>query len=208
MDEPRAEKVALVEEVRERLSGASAALLTEYRGLKVDQMAALRRSLYPAGAQYKVYKNTLVRFAVRELGLEALEPLLEGPVAIAFVQGDPAVAAGALRDFARAHPQLVLKGGLLSDSVLSAEQARALADLPSREVLLAQLAGALAAPLRQLAWAMKALTQNLAYGLQALIDQRSKAGEEPAPTPATGEGASPAPAAEEGGPDGPGTTSD
>lgn len=188
VDEPRAEKVALVEEVRRRLSSADSALLTDYRGLKVGEMAALRRSLRPAGGEYKVYKNTLVRFAVRDLGLESLEPLLEGPVAIAFVQGDAAVAARALRDFARTHPQLLVKGGLLGESLLSSEQAAALADLPSRDALLAQLAGLLAAPLRQLAGAMKALPQNLAYGLRALIDERSAGGEGvPAPSPAAGE---------------------
>ena len=173
MEKPRAEKVALVEDARGRLSSADAALLTEYRGLKVDEMATLRRALRTAGGEYKVYKNTLVRFAARDLGLDALEPLLEGPVAIAFVRGDAAVAARALRDFARTHPQLLVKGGLLGEDLLSAQQAGALADLPSREVLLSQLAGMLAAPLRQMAGGMQALVQNLAFGLQALVDQRS-----------------------------------
>lgn len=203
MDKPRAEKVALVEEARGRLSSADAALLTEYRGLKVDEMAILRRALRPAGGEYKVYKNTLVRFAARDLGLEGLEALLEGPVAIAFVQGDAAVAARALRDFGRTHPQLLIKGGLLGENVISAEQAGALAELPSREVLLSQLAGLLAAPLRQLGGGMQALAQNLAFGLQALIDQRSAAeGVAPpardaaAETPATEEAPAETPAGE------------
>jgi large subunit ribosomal protein L10 len=203
MDKPRAEKVALVDEARARLSSADAALLTEYRGLKVDEMATLRRSLRPAGGEYKIYKNTLVRFAARDLGLDSLEPLLEGPVAIAFVQGDPAVAARALRDFARTHPQLLVKGGVLGQDLLSAEQAEALADLPSREVLLSQLAGMLAAPLRQLAGGMQALVQNLAFGLRALIDQRSadEGGAPPAPSqaaeaPVSEEPVTEAPAAE------------
>jgi large subunit ribosomal protein L10 len=208
METPRAEKVALVEDARARLSSADAALLTEYRGLKVDEMATLRRALRPAGGEYKVYKNTLVRFAARDLGLDALEPLLEGPVAIAFVRGDAAVAARALRDFARTHPQLLVKGGLLGEDLLSAEQAGALADLPSREVLLSQLAGMLAAPLRQMAGGMQALVQNLAFGLRALVDQRS-AQEGPVPdTPSEGPSAgetppdegAPSPAAETGGP--------
>jgi large subunit ribosomal protein L10 len=190
MEKPRAEKVALVEDARARLSSADAALLTEYRGLKVDEMATLRRALRPAGGEYKVYKNTLVRFAARDLGLDVLEPLLEGPVAIAFVRGDAAVAARALRDFARTHPQLLVKGGLLGEDLLSAEQAGALADLPSREVLLSQLAGMLAAPLRQMAGGMQALVQNLAFGLRALVDQRS-AEQGPVPEAPSPDGPSP-----------------
>jgi large subunit ribosomal protein L10 len=207
MEKPRAEKVALVEDARARLSSADAALLTEYRGLKVDEMAILRRALRPAGGEYKVYKNTLVRFAARDLGLDALEPLLEGPVAIAFVRGDAAVAARALRDFARTHPQLLVKGGLLGDDLLSAEQAGALADLPSREVLLSQLAGMLAAPLRQMAGGMQALVQDLAFGLRALLDQRS-AEQSPSAEAPSAEASSEAsstegPSAEEAAPEGP-----
>ena len=101
MENPRAEKVALVDEVRTRLSSSSAAILTEYRGLKVSELAVLRRALRQAGGEYKIYKNTLVRFAVRDLGLETLEPLVQGPTAIAFVDGDAATVAKALRDFAR-----------------------------------------------------------------------------------------------------------
>src|SRR5947209_4327468 len=109
MDNPRPEKVAVVTEVRERLDSASAALLTEYRGLKVKDLAGLRRSLREAGGDYKIYKNTLVRFAARDLGLTDLEALLEGPTAIAFVDGDAVGVAKALRDFARTNPNLVVK---------------------------------------------------------------------------------------------------
>ncbi len=179
MDNPRPEKVALVEEVRQRLSGASAALLTEYRGLKVGELATLRRSLREAGGEYKVYKNTLVRFAVRDLGLDELAAMLTGPTAITFVDGDAAGVAKVLRDFSRANPALVVKGGLLGRDVLSSQAAAALADLPSREVLLARLAGGLAGPLRQLATLLQALPQNLAYGLKALIDQGGAGGATP-----------------------------
>src|SRR5438876_7515738 len=120
MDNPRPQKVAVVDEVRERLSSANGALLTEYRGLGVGELARLRRSLREAGGEYKVYKNTLVRFAVRDLGLADLEPLLEGPTAIAFVRDDAVGVAKALRDFARVNPHLVVKGGILGKSVLSA----------------------------------------------------------------------------------------
>src|SRR5215208_3215957 len=182
MDNPRPEKVAVVDEVRQRLSDAPAALLTEYRGLKVGELAALRRSLREAGGDYKIYKNTLVRFAARDLGLE-LEELLTGPTAIAFAREDAVGVAKALRDFGRTNPALVVKGGVLGTRPLSAEQARALADVPPREVLLARLAGGLAAPLQQLAGLLQALPRNLAYGLSALIESKGGAPEPAAEAP-------------------------
>jgi large subunit ribosomal protein L10 len=170
MENPRAEKVAVVAEVRERLSSASATILTEYRGLSVKDLATLRRSLRDAGGEYKIYKNTLVRFAVQELGLTDLEGLLTGPTAITFVETDAVPVAKALRDFARVNPHLVVKGGLLGGNVLTPADANALAELPPRDVLLARLAGGLAAPLQQFAGLLQALPRNLAYGLKALID--------------------------------------
>ena len=180
MENPRPAKVAVVDEVRERFSSSDAALLTEYRGLNVAQMATLRRSLREAGGSYKIYKNTLVRFAARDLGLE-IDDLLTGPTAIAFVEGDPVTVAKALRDFARTNEQLVVKGGILGDALLSAEEAKALADVAPREELLARLAGAMAAPMQQFAGLLQALPRNFAYGLQALIDQGGAPG---APAPA------------------------
>jgi large subunit ribosomal protein L10 len=198
MENPRPEKVAVVDEVRERLSSAKAALLTEYRGLDVKSISELRRALRAAGGDYKIYKNTLVRFAVRDLGLD-IEDLLIGPTAIAFVvdtkpDGTPADAvdvAKALRDFARTNPSLVVKGGVLSDKLLSAVDARALADIEPREVLLAKLAGAMAAPMQQLAGLLQALPRNMAYGLAALIEERGGA-----PEPVADEPAAEAPVAE------------
>ncbi|MGH8920308.1 MAG: 50S ribosomal protein L10, partial [Actinomycetes bacterium] len=183
MDNPRAEKVAVVDEVRGRLDDSDAAILTEYRGLSVKELATLRRSLAPTGADYKVYKNTLVRFAVRDAGLGALEPMLEGPTAIAFVKGDAAAAAKSLRDYARTQPLLVIQGGVIGDKVIGAAETEALAELPSREVMLARFAGGLAAPLQQLAGLLQALPRNLAYGLAALRDQKAAAApaEQPAP---------------------------
>ena len=177
MENPRPEKVAVVDEVRERLTSASAALLTEYRGLDVTALGELRRALREAGGEYKVYKNTLVRFAAREAGLE-LDEMLTGPTAIAFVgdrpdgaPGDAVPVAKALRDFARTYPALVVKGGVMDDRSLSADDARALADVEPREVLLARLAGGLAAPMQQFAGLLEALPRNFAYGLSALIDK-------------------------------------
>ena len=170
MDNPRPEKVAVVTEVKEKLSASSAAILTEYRGLSVKDLATLRRTLREAGGDYKIYKNTLVRFAARDLGLE-LEEMLTGPTAVAFVEGDAVNVAKALRDFSRTNPILVVKGGLLGEKVLTAKDAAALAEVPPREVLLARLAGGLAAPLQQFAGLLQALPRNMAYGLKALIEQ-------------------------------------
>src|SRR5207237_9675067 len=172
MENPRPAKVAVVNEVRDRLSSSDAAILTEYRGLNVTELANLRRSLREAGGQYKIYKNSLVRFAVRELGLEELEAMLLGPTAIAFVDGDAAAVAKSLRDFSRTNPALVIKGGVLGTTVLSAADAGALAELPTRDQLLAQLAGAMAAPLQQLAGLMTAIPRNFAYGIRALADKQ------------------------------------
>ena len=171
MENPRPEKVEVVTEVRQRFADSDAALLTEYRGLNVKALADLRRQLRPAGGEYKVYKNTLVRFAARDLGATELETLLTGPTAITFVRGDAAAAAKTLRDYARTNPNLVVKGALLGGKVLAAAEVQALADLPSREVLLAQLAGAFQAPLVKMAGLLQALPRNFAYGLKALIDQ-------------------------------------
>jgi large subunit ribosomal protein L10 len=187
MENPRAEKVAVVDEVRGKFSAASAAVLTEYRGLNVAAISQLRRQLREAGGEYKIYKNTLVRFATRDLGLE-IDELLTGPTAITFIEGDAAAVAKALRDYARTNPSLVVKGGLLGTKPLSADQIRALAELPSRDVLLSQLAGAMAAPMQQFAGLLQALPRNFAYGLKALIEDRGgvpepEVSEAPAPAP-------------------------
>ena len=197
MGEARSEKVAVVDEVREKFSASDAAVLTEYRGLDVPAMAELRRALRESGGEYKVYKNTLVRFAVEELGLE-IDDLLTGPTAIAFVgeqadgsAGDPVGVAKALKEFAKANEALIIKGGLLDAKRLTAEEISALAEIAPREVLLAQLAGAMAAPMQQFAALLKALPQNMAYALQALIEQGG------APGAPTADETDAAPAAEE-----------
>jgi large subunit ribosomal protein L10 len=178
MEEPRPEKVAVVAEVREKFAGSDGAVLTDYRGLDVASMAGLRRTLTEAGGDYKIYKNTLVRFAVQELGLD-IEDLLVGPTAIAFVgvkadgsPGDAAAVTKALKDFARTNENLVIKGGVLNDRIMSVDELRALADLPPRDVLLAQLAAAFQAPMAQLAGLLQALPRGFAYGLKALIDKQ------------------------------------
>lgn len=189
MENPRPEKVAVVDDVRERLGNTSAALLTEYRGLTVDAISDLRRALRAVGGEYKIYKNTLVRFAARDLGLE-LDDLLTGPTAIAFITDKPDGSAGdavdvakALREFARGNPNLVVKGGVLGTKPLSADEAKALAEVEPREVLLSKFAGALAAPMVQFAGLLEALPRNFAYGLKALIDLQGGVPDVPAADP-------------------------
>jgi len=189
MENPRAEKVAVVDEVRERLEGARAAILTEYRGLSVREMATLRQALVAAGGDYKVYKTTLVKLAIAGGRHEPLDALLQGPTAIAFVSGEVSAVAKALRDYARGNPNLVVKGGLHGDGFLSPEDLGVLADLPPRDVLLARMAGAIAAPMQQLAGLMQALPRSLAYGLSALLDQKGGA---PAEAEAPSEAEAPA----------------
>ena len=197
MENPRPEKVAVVDEVRDKLQAASAAIVTEYRGLTVGQISTLRRSLREAGGEYRIYKNTLVRFAVRDLGLDELEQLLVGPTAIAFIDGDAVAVAKALRDYARTNPNLVVKGGVLGTSVLSAADTAALADIPPREVLLARFAGLLAAPMVQFAGLLQAMPRNFAYGLKALVEKRGGVPEPAAEEPVAEEPAAEEPSAEE-----------
>jgi large subunit ribosomal protein L10 len=200
----RPEKVAVVEEIREKLAGADAAVLTEYRGLKVGELAELRGALRPAGAEFKIFKNTLARRAAEEAGHQDLVPMLLGPTAITFVTGDAVVAAKALRDFARSHDALVVKGGLLGDRALTPADLVALADVAPREELLAKLAGGFQAPLVKAAGLFQALPRSFAYGVKALIDQRVAGGEAleaateaPASEPAAAAEEAPAAAAED-----------
>jgi len=192
----RPEKVATVEEIKGKLQDARAAVLTEYRGLKVGELADLRASLRAAEAEYKVYKNTLARRAAEEAGLADLVSLLEGPTAITFVKGDAVTVAKALRDYARGNANLVVKGGILGTRVIAPEDVVALADIQPREVLLARIAGGFQAPMVKAAGLFQAFTRNMAYGLKALIDKRVAEGEAPPPADSEAEAAADAPAPE------------
>jgi len=174
-EKPRAEKVSVVEEVATRLRASDAVFVTEYRGMQVGQLAGLRRALRDAGGEYKVFKNTLARLGARDAGVEGLDDLLVGPTGLVFAKGDVAGVAKALRDAAKTNPLLVLKGGSMGGTLLSAKDVEALAELPSREVLLSMLAGAFQAPLVKTAGLLQALPRNFAYGLKALIDQKEAA---------------------------------
>lgn len=172
MSKVRPDKVATVDEVKSRLDSTSTAVVTEYRGMTVAQISALRRQLRSIGADYKVFKNTLVLRAISGTPVESLGEFLQGPTAIAFVDGDVSAVAKTLRDFARETPKLIVKGGVVDGKPLTLKDLTALADLPSRDVLLAQFAGLLASPLRTMAGLLKAIPQNFAYGLSALIDSK------------------------------------
>ena len=184
---PNASNVAEVEAIKGRLEGSVAALLTEYRGLKVAELGELRASLRGSSTEYRVLKNTLTSIAVREAGYEDLVALLQGPTAVAFVHGDPVQAAKDLAEFARTHPSLVLKGGVMDGKVLGAAEVRQLATLESREVLLARLAGLLQASAQQTVNLLAAPLRQVATMTAALRDQKA---EEPGAT------ATPAPEAE------------
>ncbi len=173
----RPEKVATVEEIKGKLEGARAAVLTEYRGLTVSELADLRAALRAAEAEYKVYKNTLARRAAEEAGLGDLVSLLQGPTAITFVKGDAVAAAKALRDYSKANAKLVVKGGILGTRVIEPSDVAALAEIEPREVLLAKIAGGFQAPLVKAAGLFQAFTRNMAYGVKALIDKRVAEGE-------------------------------
>lgn len=175
MDNPRPEKVSVVDEVRAALTESDAVLLTEYRGMTVQSISKLRRALAPTGATYKVFKNTLVNIAATQNGIEGLEPLLHGPTAVAFVKGDAVEAAKALREFAKTEPHLIVKGGLLGDKVLDAKQASALADMPPKAQVLAEIAGLFEAPLANLANLLEAPIRDVAYAIAALEDKLNAA---------------------------------
>ncbi len=169
----RPEKQAAVAEIVDSFNDAAGAVLTEYRGLTVKELQDLRRSL-GENATYAVVKNTLAKLAANEVGIEGFDDLLTGPTAIAFINGDVVEAAKGLRDFAKANPALVIKGGVLDGNILDAQEIAKLADLESREVLMAKLAGAMLASLSQAVYLLNApLAQaaRLAGALQAKAEQ-------------------------------------
>ncbi len=172
---PSAEKAAVVTEVSKKLATSDAALITEFRGMTVSSLAKLRRALRVHGAEYKVYKNTLARFGAKDSGMDGLVELLSGPSAITFVKGDASIVAKTLRDHAKVDQLLILKGGVIAGKAVSAADLKIIADLPSREVLLAQLAGMLQAPLNKTANLLQAPMRKVAYGLKSLIESKEAA---------------------------------
>jgi large subunit ribosomal protein L10 len=177
----RPDKASAVAELTEEFRTSSAAVLTEYRGLTVAELKELRRSL-GTDTSYSVVKNTLTKIAAQEAGVSAFDTLLQGPSAIAFVKGDPVEAAKGLRDFAKAHPFLVIKGGVLDGKAMSPAEISKLADLESREVLLGKLAGAMQASLQNAVYLFAAPLSQAARAIDALRQQRAEQ-EPPAAAP-------------------------
>jgi len=169
-----AQKEASVAELTKNFEGSTAVLLTEYRGLTVAQLKELRNSIRQ-DAEYAVVKNTLTKIAARNAGVEGLDDELTGPSAIAFVHGDPVAVAKGLRAFAKAHPLLVIKGGYFDGAALTAAEVNKLADLESREVLLAKLAGAMKASLTKAAYVFDALPSKAVRTVDALREKQESA---------------------------------
>ena len=195
----RADRQAAVEEIVELFNVADGAVLTDYRGLTVKELQELRRSL-GADANYAVVKNTLAKIAANQVGISGFDDLLVGPTAIAFINGDVVEAAKGLRDFAKANPALIIKGGVLDGNILDAKEIAKLADLESREVLLGKMAGAMLASLSQAVYLLNApLAQaaRLAGALQAKAEQDPSILAGGAGTPVAAEEAPEAPAADE-----------
>ena len=172
---PTQAKAAVIDEITERFQQSSAAVLTEYRGLTVTQ---LRRSL-GEGSSYAVVKNTLTKRAADSVGFSDLGPLLNGPTAIAFIEGDPVTAAKAIRDFAKANPALIVKGGVVEGRTVDAAEVTRLADVESREVLLAKLAGAMKGNLTKAAGLFQAPLSQMARLAEALKEKKPAGDEWP-----------------------------
>lgn len=175
---PTQEKTATVEDLKQRLRGVKAVMLAEYRGLTVQQLSDFRKQLKAVSAEYKIVKNRLARLAIASSELSGLDPELKGPTGLVLAKGDPVSVAKAVHTFARTNQALVIKVGVVDGQVLPANGLKALAELPSREALRAQLVGALTGPLAQLVGLLQAPQRELVY----VLEQRGKqaAAESPA----------------------------
>ena len=168
----RTEKEAVVKEVKEKLERAKSAVLTDYRGLNVAESNQLRKKLREADVEYRVIKNTMARFAVKELGLDDLTPHLEGPTAIAFSYEDPAAAPKILTEFAKTSKKLTIKVGLIEGKVIDENDVMTLAELPSREVLLSMVLSAMQSPITSWVSVLAAPIRNLGYALDGIRQQK------------------------------------
>ncbi|HUA46563.1 MAG TPA: 50S ribosomal protein L10 [Solirubrobacteraceae bacterium] len=176
----RDQKSAVVDEIAEQIKSSDAIFAVDYRGISVEQAAELRGRLRESGTRFRIVKNSLTERAADQAGAEALKALLEGPTALAFVTGDAALAAKALNDAARTLHTLEFKGGMMDSAALSAADVVAIARLPAREVLHAQLVGTVAAPITGLVRGLNALIAGLAIQLQQIVEQELVSGEAPA----------------------------
>jgi large subunit ribosomal protein L10 len=180
----RPEKVAVVEEIKEELDSSPAVVLTEYRGLTVNELKELRAQLLRTETAYKVIKNTLARRAAAEAGLGELEQIFTGPTAVAWVKGDPVAAAKIIATFAKDHPALVVKGGVLDGRVMSADEAQGLATVDSLDVSRAKIVGLLTAALRQIVFTLESPIQRMMYVLQEFAKREGAPAEEAEAAPA------------------------
>ena len=172
---PNEHKIEEVSEIKDRFARATAVILTDYRGLTVKEMQALRTKLRESGSELRVYKNTLAQIAMRELALPDLGELLDGPTAFLFTFGDPVASAKAVVDFAKDHKVLEVKGGFIDSVVTCAEGVVALASLPSREVLIARLLGTMLNPIVGFARVLNGPVEAFARTVAAVADQKNAA---------------------------------
>ncbi|MCI9261508.1 50S ribosomal protein L10 [uncultured Adlercreutzia sp.] len=172
---PNAQNKEMLAAIKEDLDGASAMWVVDYRGLTVKEMQQLRRDIREAGSVIKVYKNTLVHLALAEAELPTLDDLLEGPSAFVFAGGDVAASAKAVKNFAKANENLEIKGGLMEGAAVSATEVEAIASLPSREELMAKIAGAISGVARGLATSINGVPRGMAQVIKAVADQKEAA---------------------------------
>jgi len=170
------EKKQIVQEIKEKVEKAQGIVLVDYRGLTVEEVTQLRRNYRKAGVEYKVYKNTLMRFAFKELGLEDFNEYLKGPSAIAFGYDDPVQPAKVTNDFAKEHEALEIKAGIVDGKIVSIEEIKALANLPSKEVLIAQVLGGFNAPIAGFVNVLQGTIRSLVYALNAIKEKQEAQG--------------------------------
>jgi len=170
------EKKQIVQEIKEKVEKAQGIVLVDYRGLTVEEVTELRRNYRKAGVEYKVYKNTLMRFAFKEAGLEEFNEYLKGPSAIAFGYDDPVQPAKVTSDFAKDHDKLEIKAGIVDGKIVSVAEVKELANLPSREVLIAQVLGGFNAPIAGLANVLQGTIRKLVYALNAVKEKQEAQG--------------------------------
>jgi len=170
---PNAEKVKILAQVKEDLANSDAVWVVDYRGLTVKQEEQLRKLIRATGAAFKVYKNSFTMLALNELKMPSLDSILAGPSGFVFVSGDPVASAKAIKGFIKEHKKLEIKGGLLNGAVVTAEQVKAVADLPSREELIAKLLGTLSNPAGGLVRVLNGPAEKFVRTLQAIIDSKA-----------------------------------
>ena len=184
---PKPEKIAAVEEIKEKLSSAKIAILTEFQGLNVAEMTELRKLFREAGVGYKVYKNTLTRLAANQLGVSGIDEYLVGTTALAFGKDDLVASAKIVRDFGARHRNFRVKAGILDKRLIASDDVIALADIPPKEVLFAMIMGAMQSPISGLLSVIQAPARNFIYILKSLAEQKGKDAESDQPAEETGE---------------------